>query len=106
MAENCFPEDLIQLRVEWIRTYNRLSTPPPPPDPAELDRRLLELAFRIRTHPYWREHPGTRAARAALYRAAVSAPGGEPEILKTMVDGQLVASLPPAGATQGQDPRE
>ncbi|EFL19925.1 hypothetical protein [Streptomyces sp. C] len=102
MAENCFPEDLIQLRAEWVRTYNRLATPPPPPDPAEFDRRLLQLSFRIRAHPYWRDHPPTRTARAALHRAAVTAPGGEPEIVKQVVDGRLVAVLPPA---QGQDAR-
>ncbi|THA33735.1 hypothetical protein [Streptomyces sp. A1547] len=102
MAENCFPDDVVQLKVEWIRTYNRLSIPPLPPL-GELDRHLLRLRRQIRRHPYWREHPWTWPAREALHRAAVTAPGGEPEIVKKVVDGRMVVILPPAGTAQGQD---
>ncbi|WP_369780648.1 hypothetical protein [Streptomyces sp. R33] len=104
MAENCFPTDLVQLKVEWIRIYNRLSLPPLP-SLGELDRRLLRLSRQIRWHPYWREHPWTWPAREALHRAAVAAPGGEPVIEKKVVDGRIVVILPQAGTAQGQDGR-
>ncbi|MFJ3205822.1 hypothetical protein [Streptomyces sp. NPDC086989] len=102
MAENCFPDDLVQLKVEWIRTYNQLSIPPPPPV-GELDRHLLHLSRQIRWHSYWREHPWTWPAREALHQAAVTAPGGEPEIRKKVVDGRIVAIPPSADTTQRQD---
>ncbi|MFD7833964.1 hypothetical protein [Streptomyces sp. NPDC059761] len=55
---------------------------------------------------HWRTRPWTWAARAALQRTAVAAPGGEPEILKKVVDGKIIAIAPPANAAQGRDDRE
>ncbi|MFJ3883008.1 hypothetical protein ACIPW5_36860 [Streptomyces sp. NPDC090077] len=66
--------------------------------------RLLELAFRIRAHPHWREHQPTPAARAALHRAAVASPDGGPEVVKKAVDGWLVV-VPPGGVGPGHDER-
>ncbi|MGI5451333.1 hypothetical protein ACQEVM_37365 [Streptomyces sp. CA-243310] len=70
MAETwLFPDDLIHLKQESIRTYNALSaTPLPDPERAELDERLFRLSIRIGDHPYWREHPHTPAARVGLHR--------------------------------------
>ncbi|MEV6574883.1 hypothetical protein [Streptomyces sp. NPDC051577] len=99
-----FPTDLIQLKQESIRTYNALSTKPLPcPERAELDERLFRLSVRIGDHPYWREHPRSPAARVALHRAAVAAPGGEPSVEKRVVDGRLT-TLPPGTGTAWQYP--
>ncbi|MCX5078764.1 hypothetical protein OHA84_37950 (plasmid) [Streptomyces sp. NBC_00513] len=104
MAENwLFPADLIQLKQESIRTYNELSATPTAERRTELDQRLFHLSVRIGEHPYWRKHPRTPAARVALHRAAVAAPGGEPAVEKRVVDGRLI-TLPPGTGTEWQYP--
>ncbi|MFF4849421.1 hypothetical protein [Streptomyces sp. NPDC001194] len=59
----------------------------------------------ILDYPHWRTYPWTWAARVALQRVAVSAPGGVPEILNKVVDGKIIAIAPPATAAQGGNGR-
>ncbi|WP_405813084.1 MULTISPECIES: hypothetical protein [unclassified Streptomyces] len=75
MAQNRFPEDLIKLKQQQIRTFNRLALQPAT-GTAELRSELTRLFCLIGSHPHWQSEPLTGRARSDLHHQAVAAPGG------------------------------
>ncbi|MGW1768442.1 hypothetical protein ACWCQL_30925 [Streptomyces sp. NPDC002073] len=87
MPENhSFPEDLIALVQLRIKTFNQGVRNPS----RELAHELFRLNRLIDRHPHWWTIGWTRATRAALHRAAITAPGGEEELRQCVVNGRIV----------------
>ncbi|POX50931.1 hypothetical protein [Streptomyces sp. Ru72] len=61
--------DLIELQVDWQRTYAALAVPRPVHTTA-LRRRLQALSGRLLFHPYWSGPGRMPAARVELRRQA------------------------------------
>ncbi|MER7467059.1 hypothetical protein [Streptomyces sp. NPDC097981] len=70
-----FPDDLIGLQADWLRTYRELAGRPATGGTTMLRRRLIALSCAISVHPYW-SRPGRAAGgpvelrRRARARAA------------------------------------
>lgn len=64
-----FPDDLVALQREQIRTYRRLALQPAL-HTAELRRALIRLSCLISAHPYWEQRGWSTAGRVELRRAA------------------------------------
>ncbi|OEJ21070.1 hypothetical protein [Streptomyces subrutilus] len=69
MPRPCFPDDLLQLELDVMRTYEHLAQQPRP-DTAALRRRLIAVSWALAAHPYWAEPGRSPAARVALRRQA------------------------------------
>ncbi|MFD4974827.1 hypothetical protein [Streptomyces sp. NPDC058424] len=65
MEHTTFPSDLMQLQVDWHRTYQALAASGPART-TELRRRLQWLSVRLLWHPYWTGAGRMPAARAEL----------------------------------------
>ncbi|MFD9220462.1 hypothetical protein ACFWDI_10725 [Streptomyces sp. NPDC060064] len=74
MARNGFPDDLVQMQRDWIRTYEELAQCSPVASTTALRRRLTLLSCRLAGHPFWTEAGGSPAARVQL-RHHARAPG-------------------------------
>ncbi|MFD7096404.1 hypothetical protein [Streptomyces xanthophaeus] len=74
-----FPDDLISLKRQEIRTYNQLALRPTT-GAAELRRELIRLSCLISSHPYWAERGWSTAGRIELFRAAECGPEGVREL--------------------------
>lgn len=66
MARNGFPEDLVQVQCDWIRTYEELAHRSPVASTTALRRRLILLSCRLAGHPFWTEAGRSPAARVEL----------------------------------------
>ncbi|WP_405889535.1 hypothetical protein OG427_03060 [Streptomyces sp. NBC_00133] len=55
MARNGFPDDLVQMQSDWIRTYEELARRSPAAGTTALRRRLILLSCRLAGHPFWTE---------------------------------------------------
>ncbi|WP_331742802.1 hypothetical protein OG239_42445 (plasmid) [Streptomyces sp. NBC_00868] len=93
MAQNRFPEDLIQLKQQQIRTFNRLALGPAT-GAAELRSELTRLSCLIASHPHWQSESPSGRARSELHHQAVAAPGGEPELVVEYRDGGFAVRTP------------
>ncbi|MGW3328043.1 hypothetical protein [Streptomyces virginiae] len=93
MAQNRFPEDLIQLKQQQFRTFNRLALQPAT-GTAELRSELTRLFCLIGSHSHWKSEPLTGRARSDLHHQAVAAPGGEPELVVEYRDGEFTVRTP------------
>ncbi|MET9323704.1 hypothetical protein ABZX75_26510 [Streptomyces sp. NPDC003038] len=65
-----FPDDLINLQTEWIRTYTDLARQPAQVSTTTLRRRLITLSCHIAAHPFWTAPGRSAAARVELCRRA------------------------------------
>ncbi|WP_329448565.1 hypothetical protein OG906_36330 (plasmid) [Streptomyces sp. NBC_01426] len=70
MARTPFPDDLVELQVQWLRTYRELARQPAEAGTAVLRRRLIILSCRIEAHAHWAEPNRSRAGRVELRRLA------------------------------------
>ncbi|WP_331745772.1 hypothetical protein [Streptomyces virginiae] len=93
MAQNRFPEHLIRLKQQQIRTFNRLALRPAT-GTAELRSELTRLFCLIGSHTHWQSEPLTGRARSDLHHQAVTAPGGEPELVVEYRDGKFTVRAP------------
>jgi hypothetical protein len=66
MARNGFPDDLVQMQSDWIRTYEELARRSPVASNTALRRRLILLSCRLASHPFWTEAGRSPAALAEL----------------------------------------
>ncbi|WP_326655641.1 hypothetical protein [Streptomyces sp. NBC_01750] len=66
MARNSFPDDLVQVQRDWIRTYEELAHRSPVADTTALRRRLILLSCSLAGHPFWTEAGRPPAARVEL----------------------------------------
>ncbi|MFJ2630010.1 hypothetical protein ACIO6T_43525 [Streptomyces sp. NPDC087532] len=55
MARNDFPDDLVQIQRDWIRTYEELACRSPATSTTALRRRLILLSCRLAGHRFWTE---------------------------------------------------
>ncbi|MFD4587285.1 hypothetical protein ACFWOY_14400 [Streptomyces sp. NPDC058423] len=69
MARYHFPDDLLRLQADWIRTYEGLAQQSPLASTTTLRRSLIALSCRLAEHQFW-DGPGGTAERASLRRAA------------------------------------
>lgn len=53
MARTDFPDDLVQMQNDWIRTYEELARRSPAAGETVLRRRLILLSCRLANHPFW-----------------------------------------------------
>ncbi|MFE5768571.1 hypothetical protein ACFQ7O_09435 [Streptomyces sp. NPDC056485] len=65
-----FPDDLVGLQADWLRTYRSLAARPAAVGTTPLRRRLIALSCAISTHPYWSRPARTAGGPAELRRAA------------------------------------
>ncbi|MFB7977803.1 hypothetical protein [Streptomyces vinaceus] len=65
-----FPDDLLGLQADWLRTYRTLAARPATAGTTALRRRLITLSCAICTHPYWSHPARTAGGPAELRRAA------------------------------------
>ncbi|MEV0414982.1 hypothetical protein AB0I68_30335 [Streptomyces sp. NPDC050448] len=65
-----FPDDLIGLQADWLRTYRELARRPAAAGTTTLRRRLIALSCAISLHPYWSRPVRTAGGPAELRRAA------------------------------------
>ncbi|MFD4139204.1 hypothetical protein [Streptomyces sp. NPDC058572] len=73
MARTGFPDDLVQMQSDWIRTYEELAGLSPAAGTTALRRRLILLSCRLAGHPFWSEPGRSSTARAELrHRARTS----------------------------------
>ncbi|WP_328929933.1 hypothetical protein OG429_38725 [Streptomyces sp. NBC_00190] len=93
MAQTRFPEDLIQLKRQEIRSFNRLVRRPET-ETTELRSELTRLSCLIGSHPHWQSEPLNGRARSDLHHQAVATPGGEPELVVEYRDGKFVVHAP------------
>jgi hypothetical protein len=66
MARNGFPDDLVQMQSDWIRTYEELARRSPAAGTTALRRRLILLSCRLAGHPFWTEAGRSPTALAEL----------------------------------------
>uniref|UniRef100_A0AAU2K1G7 Uncharacterized protein n=1 Tax=Streptomyces sp. NBC_00049 TaxID=2903617 RepID=A0AAU2K1G7_9ACTN len=93
MAQNRFPEDLIKLKQQQIRIFNRLALQPAA-GTAELQSELTRLFCLIGSHPHWQGELPSSRSRVELYHQAVAAPGGESELVVEYRDGAFTVHAP------------
>ncbi|MBT2406585.1 MULTISPECIES: hypothetical protein [unclassified Streptomyces] len=74
MASTSFPDDLVELQAQWLRTYRHLARQPAAESATALRRRLIALSCRISAHPYW-ACPGSSAADRVELRRLTRARG-------------------------------
>ncbi|MGW1659186.1 hypothetical protein [Streptomyces atratus] len=55
MARNDFPDDLMQMQSDWVRTYEELARRSPTTSTTALRRRLILLSCRLAGHRFWTE---------------------------------------------------
>ncbi|WP_328765543.1 hypothetical protein [Streptomyces sp. NBC_00272] len=65
-----FPDDLVGLQADWLRTYRELARQPASARTTGLRRRLIDLSRAITAHPYWSRPVRTAGGPAELRRAA------------------------------------
>ncbi|MFF3650883.1 hypothetical protein ACFYXV_19880 [Streptomyces sp. NPDC002181] len=65
-----FPDDLVGLQADWLRTYRTLAARPATAGATPLRRRLIALSCAISTHPYWSRPARAAGGPAELRRAA------------------------------------
>ncbi|MEU9177130.1 hypothetical protein AB0C90_09805 [Streptomyces sp. NPDC048550] len=65
-----FPDDLVSLQAEWLRTYRELARQPATAGTTTLRRRLIALSRAIAAHPYWSCPARTAGGPVELRRAA------------------------------------
>ncbi|MCX4631757.1 MULTISPECIES: hypothetical protein [unclassified Streptomyces] len=65
-----FPDDLVALQAEWLRTYRELARRPAAASTTTLRRRLITLSCAISAHPYWSCPVRTAGGPVELRRAA------------------------------------
>lgn len=53
MHRSSFPDDLVGLQADWLRTYRELARRPASVGTTTLRRRLIALSRAIAAHPYW-----------------------------------------------------
>ncbi|WP_406004597.1 hypothetical protein [Streptomyces sp. NBC_00987] len=90
-----FPDDLIDLKRQQIRIYNRLALRPAV-GAAELRRELIRLSCLISSHAYWAEHGWSLVGRVELFRAARSGPDGVRELVVRWNGEDFVVTGPEA----------
>ncbi|MBT2394258.1 hypothetical protein J7E87_33860 [Streptomyces sp. ISL-1] len=66
MARTSFPDDLVQMQKDWLRTYEELDRRSPAASTTALRHRLILLSCRLAGHPFWTEAGRSPAARAEL----------------------------------------
>lgn len=88
-----FPTDLVEVKRQQIRAYNRLALKPAY-GASELRRELIRVSCLISSHPYWSEHGWSTAGRVELRRAAEAGPDGVQELVVQYVDGEFVVTSP------------
>lgn len=69
MQGTSFPDDLVGLQADWLRTYRALAGRPATAGTTVLRRRLIALSCAIHVHPYW-SRPARAGGPAELRRAA------------------------------------
>ena len=77
MADYTPPDDLIELRRDFLAAQERIATEGQREAWQALDDKRRQLAVKIQEHKYWREVDDPKAARKAL-EEAVKAGGDEP----------------------------
>ncbi|MFD9214577.1 hypothetical protein ACFVY9_15995 [Streptomyces sp. NPDC059544] len=70
MARYGFPEDLVQLQRDWLRTHEALARCSPAVGTTALRRRLIVESCRVARHPFWSETGRSPAMWGELRRAA------------------------------------
>ncbi|MEV6733919.1 MULTISPECIES: hypothetical protein [unclassified Streptomyces] len=65
-----FPDDLVALQAEWLRTYRELARRPETVGTTTLRRRLITLSCTIAAHPYWSRPVRTAGGPVELRLAA------------------------------------
>ncbi|MEU6702128.1 hypothetical protein [Streptomyces wuyuanensis] len=70
MARNGFPDDLVQIQRDWLRTYEALARCSPGVGTTVLRRRLIVESCRIARHPFWAESGRSPAMWGELRRIA------------------------------------
>ncbi|MET9700502.1 hypothetical protein ABZY31_26790 [Streptomyces sp. NPDC006529] len=100
---HAFPEDLVRLQQDWIRTYNRLAHRPAT-GAAELRAELFALTLRIDSHGHWRTTGWSRLGRLRLWKAAQEGPGGVREVRVRWAGGAFVITGAEGGP--GEEPGE
>ncbi|WP_327363732.1 hypothetical protein [Streptomyces sp. NBC_01296] len=70
MQSTSFPDDLVSLQAEWLRTYRELARRPATAGTTTLRRRLIALSRAIAAHPYWSRPARTAGGPVELRRAA------------------------------------
>ena len=66
MARNGFPDDLVQMQSDWLRTYEELARRSPAAGTTALRRRLILLSCRLAGHRFWTEAGRSPTARVKL----------------------------------------
>ncbi|MFE2140808.1 hypothetical protein ACFXA3_03490 [Streptomyces sp. NPDC059456] len=69
-APPAFPDDLVGLQADWLRTYRELARLPESAGNTGLRRRLIGLSRAIAAHPYWSRPVRAAGGPAELRRAA------------------------------------
>ncbi|MFB6808016.1 MULTISPECIES: hypothetical protein [unclassified Streptomyces] len=67
-----FPDDLVGLQADWLRTYRELARLSASAGHTGLRRRLIGLSCAIAVHPYWSRPVRAAGGPAELRRAARS----------------------------------
>ncbi|MFF3859773.1 hypothetical protein [Streptomyces sp. NPDC002209] len=65
-----FPDDLVTLQADWLRTYRELAGRPAAASTTTLRRRLITLSCAISAHPYWSRPARTAGGPVELRRVA------------------------------------
>ncbi|MET7533340.1 hypothetical protein ACFWB1_21460 [Streptomyces goshikiensis] len=70
MHRSSFPDDLVGLQADWLRTYRELARRPASAGTTTLRRRLIALSRAIAAHPYWSDAVHGAGGPVELRRAA------------------------------------